>query len=74
MDSNSGLIWMSICSAHYERRAGCGACDAGWWADPAELAADHDLFTNDYAAWYRQHNNGAEPDEKAWAIWRQLTR
>lgn len=72
-----GWVWLSICSKHSNSNpfeTDCGACQTGRWEDPEELVADDKLFREDYTAWYRKHNNGAEPTESAWETWRLITR
>lgn len=64
--------WFSICSKHSNWDSECPMCTTGMWYTQKEIDAETELFTNDYAEWYRQHNNGEEPTESAWDIWRQL--
>ena len=67
-------VWMSICGKHHDRNPDCSMCQNGYWITRKELDEEHELFTNDYAEWYRQNNNGLEPDESAWSIWHFITR
>lgn len=65
-----GWTWYSICSGHSPRENGdylwhdpeCGRCMAGHWVNDEEHARDHELYVNDYPAWFAKHN---APDSDA---------
>jgi hypothetical protein len=67
-------IWISPCSIHREPVVGCSICTEGKWVSAEELEADSRLYQDDFRAWYAKHNDGAEPDESAWSIWKQLSQ
>ena len=47
-------------------------CKGGHYTSQKELDEDHELFTNNYPEWYKQHNNGQEPNESALETWKSI--
>jgi hypothetical protein len=67
-------VWISICSTHIKtKNYDCPMCKTGHWVSQTELNKEHELFTNNYPEWFKQHNNGKEPNESALEIWRSIT-
>jgi len=73
MQDKNDQVWISICSKHHVRNYECSICNTGYWLSQKELDEEHELFTNNYPEWYKQHNNGKEPNESALETWRSIT-
>ena len=54
--------WCSICSMHDKYREDCNCCTTGRWINKEEDVEDHELYVNDYYAWYKK-NNDPESDD-----------
>lgn len=67
-----GYMWYSICSEHIMFREQCDGCRVGRWISQVEVQESMDLFASDFVAWYQQNNNGKNPDESAWKVWRVM--
>ena len=65
-------VWISICSKHHNKNYDCSMCKGGHYTSQKELDEDNELFTNNYPEWYKQHNNGQEPNESALETWKSI--
>ena len=66
-------VWISLCSKHHNKNYDCSMCKSGHYVSQKELDEEHELFTNNYPEWYKQHNNGQELSESALEIWHSIT-